>query len=59
MLWHLEKYKVASYDDLPRDYLERATAEFDNFGVDPINDKEESRLERRIRLAVSGESEAG
>ena len=59
VLWHLEKYKVASYDDLPRDYLERATAEFDNFGVDPINDTEESRLERRIRLAVSGETGAG
>ena len=59
MLWHLEKYKVASYDDLPRDYLERATAEFDNFGVDPINDKEESRLARRIRRAVSEDIGAG
>lgn len=49
VLWHLESYKIASYEDLPRDYLERATAEYDHFGVDPVNDTEESRLERRIK----------
>lgn len=53
VLWHLEKYKVASYDDLPRDYVERATSEYDNFGVDPVDDKEESRLERRIKRAIA------
>lgn len=51
VLWHVEFYKVASYEDLPRDYLERATADYDQFGVDPINDTEESRLERRIKRA--------
>ena len=55
VLWHLERYKIASYDDLPRDYLERATAEHDDFGVDPINDTKASKLERRIQRALRGE----
>jgi hypothetical protein len=63
VLWHVEVYKIASYDDLPRDYLERARAEYDLFGVDPVNDPEPSRLERRIQRAVQGavqgESEHG
>lgn len=53
VLWHVEFYKVASYEDLPQDYLERATAEYDQFGVDPISDSEESRLERRIKRALA------
>jgi len=56
VLWHVEYYKIASYDDLPRDYLERATAEYDRFGVDPINDREASRLEGRIKRALGGET---
>lgn len=51
VLWHVEYYKVASFDDLPRDYLERATATYDNFSVDPVNDTGESRLERRLKRA--------
>lgn len=43
--------KVPSYDDLPKDYLERAMAEYDNFAVDPIDDTGESRLERRLKRA--------
>ncbi|MFT7287339.1 MAG: hypothetical protein ACI87W_001452 [Halieaceae bacterium] len=58
VLWHVEYYKISSYDDLPRDYLERATAEYDRFGVDPVNDTEASKLERRIGRAVSGETGA-
>jgi hypothetical protein len=54
VIWHVEFYKIRSYDDLPPDYLERATAEYDDFGVDPINDSEPSRLERRIRRALQG-----
>jgi hypothetical protein len=56
VLWHLERFKIASYDDLPRDYLERATSEYDDFGIDPINDAEASKLERRIQRAVRGEA---
>ena len=51
VLWHVEYYKVRSFDDLPRAYLERAMAEYDNYTVDPINDTGESRLERRLKRA--------
>lgn len=51
VLWHVEYYKVKSFDDLPPKYLERALAEYDNYAVDPINDTGESRLERRLKRA--------
>ena len=51
VLWHVEYYKVLSFDDLPRAYLERAMAEYDNYTVDPINDTGDSRLERRLKRA--------
>ena len=51
--WHLESYKIPSLEALPRDYLERARAEYDDFGVDPIDDTEASGLERRIRRATA------
>ncbi|MBT6088356.1 MAG: DUF1838 family protein [Rhodospirillaceae bacterium] len=51
VLWHVEYYKMPSLDGLPQDYLERATAEYDNFATDPIDDTGESRLERRLKRA--------
>ncbi len=51
VLWHVEYYKVQSLDDLPRDYVERARAEYPNFATDPVNDTGESRLERRLKRA--------
>lgn len=51
VLWHVEYYKVRSFDDLPRDYLERAKANYDNFAIDPAGEPGESRLERRLKRA--------
>jgi hypothetical protein len=51
VLWHVEYYKVRSFDHLPPKYLEQALAEYPNYAIDPKDDTGESRLERRLKRA--------
>ena len=49
VIWHVEYYKVKSWDDLPEDYLTKAMAEHgEDFDVSPENDTEPSRLARNL-----------
>ncbi len=49
VIWHVEFYKVKSWDDIPEDYLTKALAEYgEYFDVNPINDTEPSRLARNL-----------
>ncbi len=49
VIWHVEFYKVRSWDDLPEDYLTKALAEHgEDFDVSPENDTEPSRLARNL-----------
>lgn len=49
VLWHVEFYKVKSWDDIEPDYLEKALAEHgDEFDVNPVNDTEPSKLAQNL-----------
>jgi len=49
VIWHVEFYKIRSWDDLPSDYLTKALAEHgEDFDVNPINDTEPSKLAQNL-----------
>lgn len=49
VIWHVEFYKVKSWDDLPPDYLEKALAEHgEDFDVNPVNDTVPSKLAQNL-----------
>jgi len=50
VLWHVEYYKIKSWDDLPADYLEKAMNEHgDEFDLSPENDTEPSKLASNLK----------
>ena len=50
VIWHVEFYKVRSWDDIPEDYLTKALSEYgEYFDVNPINDTEPSKLAKNLR----------
>ncbi|NKB45312.1 MAG: DUF1838 domain-containing protein [Alphaproteobacteria bacterium] len=49
VIWHVEFYKVKSWDDLPEDYLTKALAEHgEDFDVNPVNDTVPSKLAQNL-----------
>ena len=49
VIWHVEFYKVNSWDDLPEDYLTKALDEHgEDFDVNPVNDTEASKLAQNL-----------
>lgn len=49
VIWHVEFYKVKSWDDLPEDYLAKALAEHgEDFDVNPKNDTTPSKLAQNL-----------
>lgn len=49
VIWHVEFYKVKSWDDLPADYLAKALAEHgEDFDVNPVNDTVPSKLAQNL-----------
>ncbi|MEQ8509708.1 MAG: hypothetical protein RIF37_12570 [Rhodospirillaceae bacterium] len=49
VIWHVEFYKIRSWDDLPSDYLTKALAEHgEDFDVNPINDTVPSKLAQNL-----------
>ena len=49
VIWHVEFYKVKSWDDLPEDYLPKALAEHgEDFDVNPENDTVPSKLAQNL-----------
>lgn len=49
VIWHVEFYKVKSWDDLPEDYLAKAMAEHgEDFDVNPKNDTVPSKLAQNL-----------
>ncbi len=49
VIWHVEFYKVDSWDDIPEDYLTKALAEHgDEFDVNPINDTAPSKMAQNL-----------
>ncbi|MDG2243613.1 MAG: hypothetical protein P8L66_08960 [Rhodospirillaceae bacterium] len=49
VIWHVEFYKVKSWDDLPADYLTKALGEHgEDFDVNPVNDKVPSKLAQNL-----------
>lgn len=49
VIWHVEFYKVKSWDDLPEDYLTKALAEHgEDFDVNPKNDTTPSKLAQNL-----------
>lgn len=49
VIWHVEFYKVKSWDDLPEDYLTKALTEHgEDFDVNPMNDTVPSKLAQNL-----------
>ena len=49
VIWHVEFYKIKSWDDLPADYLEKALAEHgEDFDVNPKGDTVPSKLAQNL-----------
>ena len=50
VIWHVEYYKIKTWDDLPQDYLDKALREHgDEFDINPINDTKPSKLAKNLR----------
>ena len=50
VIWHVEYFKIKSWDELPKDYLDKALDEHGyEFDVSPENDVNPSKLAKRLK----------